>query len=140
MTHVPVSISKVIQSKTYTGFILSSHEKELIIYTEPHVGKHIQLHLSGQTANKPRTYDLVNSILSTLHVEILQVVICDVQDSIYTAKIFLKQQNEKEEHYIEITARPSDCISLAIENGAPIYCHQSVLDVAGIEKQHPPLQ
>jgi len=124
----PLSLAKIMQSKTYTAFVLQHDTKQFAIYAEPHVGKYIQMNLSGQTAQRPRTFDLMNTLLLSLHVEITQVVISGVEDTIFTAKLFLKQELDGITHYLEVDARPSDCLSLAIENNVPIFCMPEVLE------------
>lgn len=125
---LPLSLAKIMQSKTYTAFVLQHKEKQFAIYAEPHVGKYIQMNLAGQTVARPRTFDLMNTILSSLDVEITQIVISDVDETLFMAKLFLKQHLDGRIHYLEIDARPSDCLSLAIENNVPIFCMPDVLE------------
>jgi uncharacterized protein len=55
-------------------------------------------------------------------------VINDVQDTIYFARLFLEQDRGDIRHIVEIDARPSDCITLALMNNAPVYCTREVLE------------
>jgi bifunctional DNase/RNase len=47
---------------------------------------------------------------------------------VYFARLFVEQQIEDKKHLLEIDARPSDCLSLALMNNIPIFCKKDVLD------------
>ena len=125
---VPIQFNKIMQSQAYTVFILGTKDKQFAIYTSPHVGQNIQMHLADQIKPRPYTYDLINSIFSGLDINLLQVVITDVQDTIYFARLFIEQVIENQHKILEIDARPSDCLTLALENDIPIYCTKDVFD------------
>ena len=116
-----------MQSQNYTVFILGTEEKQFAIYTSPHVGQNLQMHLSEQVKPRPYTYDLINSLFNGLDISLLQVVITDVQDTIYFARLFVEQETDEVRRILEIDARPSDCLTLALENDIPIYCTREVL-------------
>lgn len=117
-----------MQSQSYTVFILGTQDKQFAIYTSPHVGQNIQTHLADQIKPRPYTYDLINSIFGGLDISLLQVVITDVQDTIYFARLFVEQTVDEQRKILEIDARPSDCLTLALENDIPIYCTKDVFD------------
>lgn len=125
---IQLSFDKIMQTRTYTVVILGARDKRFAIYTEPHIGRILQLFLTGAEKQRPLTYDLVNYIFKGFDVKIRQVVINDVQDTIYYARLFLEQSIEGIQHIVEIDARPSDCITLALMNNAPVYCTHEVLD------------
>ena len=117
-----------MQSQKYTVFILGTEEKQFAIYTAPHVGRNLQMHLAKQPKPRPYTYDLINSLLNGLDINLLQVVITDVQDTLYLARLFIEQENDGKQKILEIDARPSDCLTLALENNIPIYCTREVFE------------
>lgn len=125
---VPISFSKVIQTRSYTVVILGTTEKRFAIYTEPGIGKTLQMHLMDAQRVRPLTHDLINMLLRGLDVEIDKVVINDIQDTVYFARLFLKQKLEDKTHIVELDARPSDCITLALMNSIPVFCTQEVLE------------
>lgn len=124
---VQLSFDKIMQTKSYTVVILSGNEKRFAIYTDPSIGRVLQLFLTGTEKPRPLTHDLMHSILEAYGIRIKQVVINDVQDTVYFARLFLEQTNEGLRHIIEIDARPSDCVTLALMSNAPVYCTQDVL-------------
>jgi len=125
---VPIQFNKMLQSRSYTAFILGTKEKQFAIYTLPYIGQHIQTHLEKQPTPRPYVYDLITSIFKGLNIILLQVVITDVQDTTYFARLFVKQIIQDQHNILELDARPSDCLALAIENNIPIYCTKDVFD------------
>ena len=74
------------------------------------------------------THELLDRIFDGMDIRVKQVVITDVQDTIYYARLFLEQDIGDIRHIVEIDARPSDCLTLALMNNAPVYCTKEVLD------------
>ncbi len=119
-----------MQSRAYTVIILGTESKKFAIYTEPQVGHHIQLHLAQSHQARPYTYDLLARVLKGLNVKLLQVVINDIEDTVYYARLFVEQQIGDQKVILEIDARPSDCITLAIIHKIPLFCKNEVLERA----------
>lgn len=127
---VPVNFDKIMQSKSYTVIILGSEKKRFAIYTDPHVGRTIQVYLTQESNPRPFTHDLLDAIFKGLNVKVLQIVITDIEDTIYFARLFLEQQIGEEKTILEIDARPSDCVILALMHNAPVFCRRDILDKA----------
>lgn len=125
---VPLNFEKILQTRTYTVILMSSHDKKFAIYTEPSVGKTLQMYLTGIESARPQTHDLLEHIFAGLNVKIKQVVINDLEDTTYFARIFLEQTIEELRHIVELDIRPSDGIILAIKNNAPVYGTKEMLD------------
>lgn len=125
---VQVSFDKIMQTRSYTVIILSGLGKRFAIYTDPSIGRVLQLYLTGTDKPRPLTHDLIDSIFTGMDIRIKQVVINDIQDTIYFARLFLEQQRNGIRHIIEIDARPSDSITLALMANAPVYCTRDVLE------------
>ena len=127
---VQLSFDKIMQTRSYTVVILSGANKRFAIYTDPNIGRVLQLFLTGSEKPRPLTHDLVHSMLKGMDIRIKQVVINDIQDTIYFARLFLEQDRNGIRHILEIDARPSDCITLALMNNAPVFCTTDVLEKA----------
>lgn len=125
---VQLTFDKIMQTRSYTVVVLGAKEKRFAIYTDPNVGHILQMHLTGAESPRPLTHDLIDLILRGLDVKIKQVVINNVKDTVYYSRLFLEQKTETLRHIIEIDARPSDCITLALMNNAPVYCTRDVLE------------
>lgn len=125
---IQLTFDKIMQTRSYTVVILGARDKRFAIYTDPSIGKTLQMYLTGAEKARPLTHDLIDAILRGLGVSIIQVVINDIQDTVYYARLFLEQNLGDFRHIIEIDARPSDCITLALMNNVPVYCTKDVLE------------
>ncbi|HSX03692.1 MAG TPA: bifunctional nuclease domain-containing protein [Rhabdochlamydiaceae bacterium] len=130
MELVPVAFKKLMQSRAYTVIILGTDKKRFAIYTEPSIGKILQNYLTQEPKQRPYTFDLMNAIFKGYNIKPLQVVINDIEDTIYFARLFLEQQIGEERHILEIDARPSDCITLALINNVPLLCRRDIFEKA----------
>jgi uncharacterized protein len=125
---IPVKFEKVMPSRSYTCVVLAADEKKFAIYTDPASGKAMQKHLASTEKPRPYTHDLIAYIFRGLEIKVKQVVINDLQDTIYFARLFLEQQIGDTLQIVEIDARPSDCITLALLQKAPVYCTRAVFE------------
>jgi bifunctional DNase/RNase len=86
----------------------------------------IALQLENVSTPRPMTHDLLRNMISELDARVTRVVINDLRDSTFFAQIRVIIG----ERTLELDARPSDAIALALRADAPIYVAQSVLDQA----------
>ena len=86
----------------------------------------IALQLENVTTPRPMTHDLLRNMIDELDARVTRVVINDLRDSTFFAQIRLNVGAR----ILEVDARPSDAIALALRTEAPIYVAQSVLDQA----------
>lgn len=124
---VQLSFDKIMQTRSYTVIILGTMEKKFAIYADPNVGKMLQVFLTDSGNTRPMTHDLITSVFEGMDIQVKQAVINDVQDTVYFCRLFLEQRLGEVRHIVEIDARPSDSIMLALMNNAPIYCTLDVL-------------
>ncbi|MCH2448720.1 MAG: bifunctional nuclease family protein [Gracilimonas sp.] len=98
----------------------------------------IALELENIKPPRPMTHDLLKNFVLSFNTEIKQVFINDLSEGTFYAQIIYERDNQ----LIEIDARPSDAIALAVRFNAPIYVNQEVLDEAGIttEPEHQTLE
>lgn len=125
---IQLKFDKIMQMRAYTVVVLEGRKKRFAIYTEPSVGKMIQMYLTNTARPRPMTHDLIHALMQGFSMRIKQVVINDIQETIYFARLFLEQENDEIRHILEIDARPSDCITLALMHNAPVFCTKDVLD------------
>lgn len=125
---IQLSFDKIMQTRSYTVVILSGRDKRFAIYTDPGIGRVLQLYLTGTEKPRPLTHDLIDAILKGMQIRIKQVVINDIQETIYFARLFLEQEKDGIKNILEIDCRPSDCITLALMSNAPVYCTKEVLE------------
>ena len=125
---VLLSFDKIMQTRSYTVVVLGTKEKRFAIYTDPSIGRILQLYLTDAEKVRPLTHDLMNSVFKGFGIRVKQVVINEIHETIYFARLFLEQDMGDILHIVEVDARPSDCITLALINNAPVYCTREVLD------------
>ncbi|MBE6473649.1 MAG: bifunctional nuclease family protein [Coriobacteriaceae bacterium] len=82
--------------------------------------------LEGARFERPMTHDLMLDALTNLDARIDHVLICDVKDGTFYARLCLSQHGR----LIDLDARPSDAIALALRQDAPIYINDRVLEQA----------
>ncbi len=86
----------------------------------------IALQLENVSTPRPMTHDLLKNMIADLDARVARVVIHDLRDSTFFAQIRLITGSKT----LEVDARPSDAIALALRTEAPIFVAQSVLDQA----------
>jgi len=86
----------------------------------------IALQLENISTPRPMTHDLLRNMIGQLDAQVTRVVINDLRDSTFFAQIRLITGGKT----LEVDARPSDAIALALRTEAPIFVAQSVLDQA----------
>ena len=127
---IPIKLHKFTQSRVHTAIILGTETKKFTIYTEPQVGKDLQIYLLNEKKPRPSSHDLIQRILDGYGITPLQVVIYEVHDTVYFAKLFLETEKDGKKTILELDARPSDCILLSVLQKIPLYCKKEVLDKA----------
>lgn len=125
---IQLNFDKILQTHAYTVVILAGKDKRFAIYMDPSMGKTLQLYLTNTEKKRPLTHDLFSMVLKGFDIRIKQIVINDLQDTIYFARLFLEVNNGPIRHILEIDCRPSDCITMALMHNAPVYCTREVLD------------
>jgi len=80
---------------------------------------------------RPMTHDLLKAVVDRFDATVSKVVINELKEGTFFAQIHV----EKSTGNVEIDARPSDAIALAIRFSAPIYVDNSVLNEAGIDAE-----
>ncbi len=125
---IPIQVLGVLPSNRGYAIFVGNQEKTFTIYVEPSVGQAITMFMEGIAKERPLTHDMVGHIFSGLGVSIQRVIINDLKNGTYFARLILKQENELGKKIIEVDARPSDCLALAIQSKAPIFVARSVFD------------
>jgi bifunctional DNase/RNase len=91
----------------------------------------IALQLENITTPRPMTHDLLRNMIAELDARVTRIVINDLRDATFFAQIrLLIKTGTGGDRMLEIDARPSDAIALALRTAAPIYVAQSVLEQA----------
>ncbi|MBS1716231.1 MAG: bifunctional nuclease family protein [Armatimonadetes bacterium] len=127
-TLVEVHIEGVFQAENSGSIshlvVLSDGERRLPIVIGPFEAFAILSPLENERPDRPMTHDLLKAIVDKLEVEVDRVVIDDLWSTTYYARIYLMTKTNEE---IEIDARPSDAMALAVRSDAPIYVAERIL-------------
>lgn len=86
----------------------------------------IKRRVRGEPTPRPLTHDLITATVEQLGGEIQDIIISDLQDHTYFAKLRIRQEGE----LVEIDCRPSDAIAVAVTARVPIYVNEDVLGEA----------
>jgi bifunctional DNase/RNase len=113
--HHPVMILTDAEEKRYLPIWIGGPEAYAIL-----------LELQGTPQPRPLTHDLLKNVIEGLRSRVKHIVVNDLQDSTYFARIILEIDGKE----VEIDARPSDSIALALRCQAPIYVSEKVMQTA----------
>lgn len=100
----------------------------LPIWIGPFEAEAIAMAIQGHEPQRPLTHDLLKAMIGDLGGTINHIFVNDIRESTFYARIVIDQQGRT----IEIDARPSDAVALAVRTEAPIYVEAHVLDQAGV--------
>jgi bifunctional DNase/RNase len=101
---------------------LGDGQKSIVFYIDLAIGASINAALSGEAPPRPLTHDLYLLTLEAFGAKVSRAVIVALEKEIYYARLILEAENEiMERKIVELDARPSDCIAIAVRAGAPIF-------------------
>ena len=103
-------------------------ERYLPIWIGPAEADAIAVKLQGVTVPRPLTHDLLRTIIDTLGATINSIIVSDLKNDTFYAKIILNVDGGQ----MEVDSRPSDALALAVRVEVPIYVEEAVLDKASI--------
>lgn len=119
MSHHRVVILKDLQAE---------EERLLPIWIGSFEADAITIELQGQQVPRPLTHDLLKSTITALGATVSHVVVSDLDEGTFYARIVLLHNGQE----LEIDSRPSDAVALAVRARAPIYVEEAVLERAAI--------
>lgn len=125
---LPVTVKGVMPTANGCAIFLGDDAKTFVIYVDHAVGNAIQMSLDGVKKERPLTHDLIGHILTGLGATLEHVVINDVNEGTFYARILLKMKNELGQKIVELDARPSDSTVLALSHKRPILVAKKVYD------------
>jgi len=125
---VPVEIRGILPANTGCAIFVGNEKKVFVIQVESAMGQVINNFLRELPKERPLTHDLMNSVFKGFNITVERVVITDLKNSTYYARLILQQQNELGRKLVEIDARPSDCLALACAQKRPLYVASPLFD------------
>lgn len=126
---VEVRVRAVLPTTAGRAVFLGNEEKTFVIYVDESVGSAITMFMSHTPKERPLTHDLMGHLMAALGAKVERVIINDLKTATYFARLIVSAENELQQRkIIELDARPSDCIALAVQQNAPIYISRDVWD------------
>ena len=104
-------------------------DRYLPIWIGPTEADAIALKLQDVSVPRPMTHDLLNSVISSLGATVNHIVVSELSNDTFFAKVVLQQNGTT----LELDSRPSDAIALAVRVEATIYADDDVVEKAGIK-------
>lgn len=93
----------------------------------------IAVAMERMTPNRPLTHDLFKNALETFSVDLKEVIINNLLDGIFYARLVCERNGE----VVEIDSRTSDALAMAVRFNCPIYTYEFILDAAGVVLEDP---
>ncbi|MFN8220570.1 MAG: bifunctional nuclease family protein [Fimbriimonadales bacterium] len=112
--------------------LLSDGHNQVPIMIGPFESVSIAMAKEGRAPDRPLTHDLFRNVLARLGFVVDRVVIDDLVNSTFYAKLFLRRADDETD--IEIDSRPSDAIALALRFEAPIFLTRRVIENSGVQE------
>jgi bifunctional DNase/RNase len=110
----PIVLLREIAGERYLPIWIGAVEATAIAFAQ-----------QGVVPARPMTHDLLRNVLEALGVEMVQIRITELRDGVFYALLVFSDG-------VEVSARPSDAIALALRTGTPIFGEEAVLEEAGI--------
>lgn len=123
---VPVQIRGILPANSGCALFVGNDEKVFVIHVEPQMGMVIGKYLRAEASERPLTHDLMASIFKGFGIAVERVVITELKNSTYFARLILSQNNEVARKIVEIDARPSDCLAIASSQKKPIFVSKTL--------------
>jgi bifunctional DNase/RNase len=120
MSQDRVVVLKDVDSERYLPIWIGAFEAEAI-----------RVELQNVPVTRPLTHDLLKSMILELGGEVEQIVVSDLRNDIFYARIFVNTNGRT----IEVDSRPSDAIALGVRLKVPIFVEETVMDRAAIEPE-----
>ena len=130
---VLVTVIGVGQDQQRAEFVLLRDEQRrcLPIWIGPWEALAILMKLEETIPRRPMTHDLMNSIIEKLGARVEKIVVDDLSNNTFYAKVYLTIDGRE----VIVDSRPSDAIALALRAEAPIYVAESVMQQASIPEE-----
>ena len=121
-TNTPIVVLKGVDSETVLPIWVGAFEANAIA-----------LEIEKVVPQRPMTHDLLRNVIIECHLSATSVVITNLMENTFYAKIELTDQNDEP---VSLDARPSDAIALALRLDCPIYVEQKVIDLSSSSNQN----
>ena len=123
-----VQVRGILPANSGAAIFLGNDEKVFIIQVETNMAQVIGNFLREAPKERPLTHDLLADVFRGFGIEVERVVIPELKNSTYFARMILKMENELGTKIVELDARPSDCLAIASAQKVPVYVSNSLFE------------
>ena len=125
---IEVQVRAVLPLEGSFAVFLGNESKVFVIYIDESVGTAISMFMRGVSKERPLTHDLVGHLLMAFGAKVERVIINNINGSVFHARLIISAENELHttRKMIELDARPSDSIAMAVQQSAPIFVAKKV--------------
>jgi bifunctional DNase/RNase len=127
---VEISVKGLMPVHGGVAVFLGPEEKTFLIHVDEATGKAMHYAMTGKRFPRPVTHELVGAIFAGFGISVERLVINNRDEDAFYARLVLRMANEVDTKLVEIDARPSDGIVLALQAHRPMYVARHVLDEA----------
>lgn len=127
---IEVQVRAVLPLEGSFAVFLGNESKVFVIYIDESVGTAISMFMRGVSKERPLTHDLVGHLLMAFGAKVERIIINNINGSVFHARLIISAENEihTSRKVIELDARPSDSIAMAVQQSAPIFVAKKVWD------------
>jgi len=130
---IPVRVHGVTADPTTNQFLMllvdDIGKRLLPIVIGQWEAQSIAWNIQGIEMQRPLTHDLFKAVLNSAHLEVTRILISDLRENTFYAKIAIKKNGET----IDIDSRPSDAVAIALRMKAPIFVSSEVIEKAAVK-------
>ena len=130
MLELEIESIRVRQETQQRAVVLKVKDSDLYlpIFIGPFEVEAIRFKLMDVEVQRPMTHDLLGSVIGDLGATIESIVVSDLQNDTFYAKIVMNYNG----NVVEVDSRPSDAIALAVRANAPIFASDDVIEKAAV--------
>ncbi|MFA5256585.1 MAG: bifunctional nuclease family protein [Opitutales bacterium] len=128
MDVVEIAVKGLMPISNGVAVFLGPPDKTFVINVDPGTGKAMHIAMQGRRPERPLTHELVGRMFLGFGISVERVIVNRREEDTFYARLILRMANEISTKLVELDARPSDSIVLALQAKAPIYVLRDVLD------------
>ena len=123
-----VQVRGILPANSGAAIFLGNDEKVFIIQVESNMAQVIWNFQHETPKERPLTHDLLSHVFQGFGIEVERVVITELKNSTYFARMILKMENELGTKIVELDARPSDCLAIASAQKVSVYVSNTLFE------------
>ena len=123
-----VQVRSIMPANSGAAIFIGNDDKVFIIQVESNMAQVIWNYQHETPKERPLTHDLLTHVFQGFGIELKRVVITELKNSTYFARMILKMENELGTKIVELDARPSDCLAIASAQKVPVYVSNTLFE------------